>query len=252
MTNAAAVASAVTAAFLASLVEVVEAFTLVLAAAVIRGWRPALAGAGLGLLCLAALVAILGPVLWRIPLGALHVVVGVLLLLFGMRWLRKAVLRGAGLLPLHDEDVAFARETNSLRDAARLPSRSADFVAGLTAFKGVMLEGVEVAFIVIAVGAERGLLAAASFGALIAAALVAALGAFVHKPLSKIPENALKFIVGAMLSAFGVFWTTEGLGGRWPGGDVFLPALAATFALIGLALAHWLRPTGQKLTKGAR
>jgi uncharacterized membrane protein len=225
---------AITAAFLGSLVEVVEAFTIVLAVGTVRGWRPAFIGTGAGLAVLVLLVAILGPVLDRIPLNALQLVVGALLLLFGLRWLRKAILRAAGIIALHDEAAAFAEETAHLSDAARRNDMHLDWIAGLTAFKAVVLEGVEVVFIVVAVGAGRDLLWPASLGALAACALVLAIGLIVHKPLARVPENTLKFGVGIMLSAFGVFWTGEGLGVEWPGHDAAILAFAAVFLAVGL------------------
>jgi uncharacterized membrane protein len=227
-------APAVGAAFLASIVEVVEAFTIVLAVGTIRGWRPALMGTAAGLIVLAALVLALGPMLGRIPLSVLQVVIGVLLLLFGMRWLRKAILRAAGVIPLHDEAAAFAAETANLEDGTRRHGARLDWIAGATALKAVVLEGLEVVFIVIAVGAGRGLLWPASLGALAACALVLAVGAAVHRPLARVPENALKFGVGVMLSAFGVFWTGEGLGIAWPGSDLALLAFVGCFLLVSV------------------
>lgn len=232
---------AITAAFLGSLVEVVEAFTIVLAVGTVRGWRPAFAGTGAGLAVLVLLVIVLGPVLDRIPLRALQLVVGTLLLLFGLRWLRKAILRAAGILALHDEAAAFAEETAHLSDSARHASAHLDWIAGLTAFKAVVLEGVEVVFIVIAVGAGRDLLWPASLGALAACALVLIIGLIVHRPLARVPENTLKFGVGIMLSAFGVFWTGEGLGVEWPGHDAAILVFAAIFlaaGVLGVSLAR--------------
>jgi uncharacterized membrane protein len=229
-------APAISAAFLASLVEAIEALTIVLAVATVRGWRPAGLGAAAGLASLALIVAALGPLLDRVPLHGLQLVIGVLLLLFGMRWLRKAILRAAGVVPLHNEAAAFAASTAELREhRSRL-----DWLAGLASFKAVLLEGLEVVFIVIAVGAGRGLLLPASAGALGACGLVALTGFFLHRPLARVPENALKFAVGVMLSAFGVFWTGEGLGVAWPGADLAIVAFAGLFllvaALAGVAL----------------
>src|SRR6516225_2472460 len=225
-------APAVTAAFLASLVEAVEALTIVLAVASVRGWRPAGLGALAGLVLLALLVAALGPVLELVPLQLLQLTIGVLLLLFGMRWLRKAVLRSAGVIPLHDEEKAFAAETAELQEQARRKEMRLDWLAGLASFKAVLLEGLEVVFIVIAVGSGRGLLVPASIGALTACLLVVAVGFALHRPLARVPENTLKFVVGVMLSAFGVFWTGEGLGVTWPGEDLAIVAFAALFLLV--------------------
>jgi uncharacterized membrane protein len=227
--------SAVTAAFLASLVEAVEALTIVLAVATVRGWRPAGLGAIAGLVVLAAIVAALGPLLDRVPLNLLQLAIGILLLLFGMRWLRKAILRTAGIIPLHDEATAFARETAELRDEERRHEQRLDWLAGLTSFKAVLLEGLEVVFIVIAVSAGRGVLFQVSVAALAACVLVAAIGFLVHQPLARVPENILKFAVGVMLSAFGLFWTGEGFGVAWPGADLAIIAFIALFLATGLA-----------------
>jgi len=228
-------APVMTAAFLASLVEFVEALTVVLAVGSVRGWRPALTGTALGLATLGALVAVLGPALTRIPLEAVQLAVGVLLLLFGLRWLRKAILRAAGVIPLHDEAAAFAGETAVMRSYGRVRDRAWDAVAIGTSFKIVMLEGIEVVFIVIAVGAAGGLLLPASLGALAALVLVILLGVALHRPLARIPENALKFAVGVLLSAFGAFWVGEGIGIDWPGADWVLLALVAGFLAVALA-----------------
>ena len=239
--------STVTAAFLASFVEVVEAFTIVLAVGTVRGWRPALSGTAAGLGLLAILVVVLGPMLDRVPLHGLQLVIGVLLLLFGLRWLRKAILRSGGIIPLHDEALAFAKETAELSKAVRDEERHLDWIAGLAAFKAVVLEGVEVVFIVIAVGAGRDLLWPASLGALAAGVLVLVIGFMVHKPLARVPENTLKFGVGVMLSAFGVFWTGEGLGVEWPGHDGAILVLALGFLALGLGLASAIRRPRQEL-----
>lgn len=234
-------APAIGAAFLASLVEVVEAFTIVLVVATLRGWKPAVLGTGAALATLAAVVVMLGPLLDRVPIHVLQLVIGVLLLLFGIGWLRKACLRAGGILPLHDEDAIFAKETANLSAAVRRQRTSQDWIAGIAAYKAVLLEGLEVIFIVIAVGAGRGLLWPASLGALAACALVLVLGAIAHRPLSRVPENALKFGVGVMLSAFGVFWTGEGLGVDWPGQDLALFVFAAVFLVAGLMSARMVR-----------
>lgn len=234
------------AAFMASLVEAVEALTVVLAVGSVRGWRDALTGTGAAILTLLILTALFGPSLTLIPLRVVQLVVGGLLLLFGLRWLRKAILRSAGVLALHDEDAAFA-ET---RQAMAVPgggSQQAGFdpVAFTAAYKIVMLEGVEVVFIVIAVSAGGpALILPAALGAVAAALVVVLLGLIVHQPLSKVPENTLKLVVGVMLSAFGAFWLGEGLGVAWPGADAALIGLIALFALtaaLGAPLARSVR-----------
>ncbi|MDR3470757.1 MAG: hypothetical protein P4M09_03570 [Devosia sp.] len=232
--------SAIGASFLASLVEVVEAFTIVLAVGLTRGWRPALAGSALALVALGLIVAILAPLLNLVPLALLQFAIGVLLILFGLRWLRKAILRAAGLIPLHDEEKIFHKETDILKHQAH--SQRANYLAGLAAFNAVLLEGVEVVFIVIAVGAGRGLVAYASLGAAAAVVLVAVVGAAVHRPLSKIPENALKFVVGLMLTSFGVFWAGEGLGANWPGADWSLLGIVVVWIAVSFAAVRRLRP----------
>src|SRR6266478_6207007 len=236
-----AAAPAISAAFLSSLVEAVEALTIVLAVATVRGWRPAGLGALAGLVLLVLIVLVLGPLLDRVPLFLLQLTIGVLLLLFGMRWLRKAILRAAGVIPLHDEAMAFATETAELRKQALRHQPRLDWLAALASFKAVVLEGLEVVFIVIAVGAGRGLLVPASVGALAACVLVAGAGFVVHRPLARVPENTLKFAVGVMLSAFGVFWTGEGLGVSWPGADLAIVGFAVLFLIVGLASVAFLR-----------
>jgi uncharacterized membrane protein len=230
-------APAISAAFLGSLVEAIEALTIVLAVASVRGWRPAVLGGAAGLGLLVLVVAALGPLLDQVPMHALQLVIGVLLLLFGMRWLRKAILRAAGIIPLHDEAAAFATGSSALRQhQSRL-----DWLAGLASFKAVLLEGLEVVFIVIAVGAGRGLLWPASAGALAACGLIAIAGLVLRRPLARVPENTLKFVVGVMLSAFGVFWTGEGLGVAWPGADLAIVGFAGLFLLVAALAAVALR-----------
>ena len=239
MTDITTIASATTAAFLASFVEVVEAFTIVLAVGVTQGWRPACMGAGLAAAVLAAFVLLLGPLLSLVPVHGLQFAIGVLLILFGMRWLRKAILRSSGILALHDEAKAFAEETSVLQRQAK--ERRANYLAGVASFKAVLLEGVEVVFIVIAVGTVHGLTLYASLGALGAVILVLAIGLVVHRPLARVPENTLKFVVGLMLTSFGIFWTGEGLGAPWPGADLAILGILAIFALFSAAAVGRLR-----------
>jgi len=226
---------------------VVEAFTIVLAVTTVRGWRPALAGTLAGLALLALITLVFGPAIDRVPLGPLQIAIGILLLLFGLRWLRKAVLRAAGLVALHDEEALYRAETTQLQGEMRQRQSRADWLAAVTAFKAVVVEGLEVVFIVIAVGAGRGLLVPASLGALAAGALVLLIGALVHRPLARVPENALKFGVGVMLSGFGVFWTGEGLGVGWPGGDIAILVFVAAFLALGLGLVAALRNASAEL-----
>lgn len=229
------------AAFLASLVEFVEALTIVLAVGFCRGWRSALVGAGAGLAALAGMIFFLGPALTRIPLDYVHLAVGILLLLFGLRWLRKSILCMAGVIPLHDEEAAFAKERDLLGKNGGVKDRW-DWTAIGTAFNAMTVEGIEVVFIVIAIGATGpGLLKAASLGALAALAVVVALGLVLHRPISTIPENKLKFTVGILLSAFGTFWTGEGLGLAWPGDDLAVIGLIGGYMLISLATVTFCR-----------
>ena len=218
-------------AFLASLVECVEALTIVLAVGP-RDWRAALTGCSTAFVLLAALAIISGPALAQVPLDVIQLVVGGLLLLFGLRWLRKAVLRQAGVLPLHDETETFRKETSRL---AGLTSSGWDKIAFATSFQITMLEGAEVVFIVSGIGAgdaER--LGIAGIGALLAMALVIALGVIVHRPLANVPENRLKLVVGILLSAFGTFWFGEGAGFIWPGADWSLLWLLIGYTVVAL------------------
>jgi uncharacterized membrane protein len=241
-----AMTAAFLAAFLASLVEAVEALTIVLAVASVRGWHPAGVGALAGLVVLVLIVVALGPLLDRLPLPLLQLAIGVLLLLFGMRWLRKAILRSAGVIPLHDEAATFATETAELREQVRRNEARLDWLAALASFKAVLLEGLEVVFIVIALGAGRGMLVPAGAGALAACLLVAGVGFVVHRPLARVPENTLKFAVGVMLSAFGVFWTGEGLGVAWPGADLAIVAFAALFLAVSRAAVVMARALARR------
>jgi uncharacterized membrane protein len=223
------------AAFLASTVEFVEAATVVLAVGGVRGWPDTLFGGAAAVGLLAVLTAVLGPALTLMPLRVLQVAVGVLLLLFGLRWLRKAILRAAGVLALHDETAAYAKQREAMLE---LGARSAGFdgVAFGAAFNICMIEGTEVVFIVIAVSAGgAGLLLPAGLGALAAFLIVAAAGFALHRPMARVPENTLKFIVGVILSSFGAFWLGEGMGLAWPAQDLSIAAMIVGFGLVSLA-----------------
>ena len=231
---------AAAAAFLASVVEAVEALTVILAVGSVRGWRDALRGTVAALVTLLLICLIFAPVLALIPLRVVQTVVGGLLLLFGLRWLRKAILRSAGVMALHDETAAFAKTRAAMGEAGR---GGFDVIAFGAAYQIVMLEGIEVVFIVLAISAGgAGLMWPAALGALVAIVAVILLGVFVHKPLSRVPENTLKFIVAVMLCAFGTFWVGEGIGLDWPLGDKALVGLIIGFGGVALGAAAWLRP----------
>ena len=228
------------ASFMASLVEFVEALTVVLAVGSVRGWKAALGGTVSALLTLVVLLLLLGSSLALIPIFPLRVGIGLLLLLFGLRWMRKAILRASGAIPLHDEDQAFDKETASLR--SRAPAGGGlDRIAFATTYKIVMLEGIEVVFIVIALGSSAALIVPAAVGAAAALGCVMLLGLALHRPLSKIPENTLKLAVGVLLSAFGTFWVGEGIGVAWPARDGSLLALAVIYLLISGSLIFLFR-----------
>jgi len=228
-------------AFLASAVEMVEALTIVLAAAITRGWRSSLLGVAAATAALAAAVAALGPALTLVPISALRLVVGALLLVFGLQWLRKAILRASGFKPLHDEEAAFAREVAEARAAGEAAREGVDWYGFTLAFKGVLLEGLEVVFIVLTFGSTQGSIGLAALGAGAAVVLVAGVGAAARAPLARVPENAMKFAVGAMLTTFGIFWATEGAGAQWPGGDAALPAVLAFVLSLSAAFVLLLR-----------
>jgi uncharacterized membrane protein len=229
-------------AFLASAVEMVEALTIVLAVGVTRGWRSALVGVGAALLALAALIGLLGPSIARVPIDTLRVIVGALLLVFGLQWLRKAILRAGGYKPLHDEEATYAQQREEAHSAARDVRAGLDWYSFTVTFKGVFLEGLEVAFIVITFGAARTHgVALAAAAAAVALLVVVVAGVLVHAPLSRVPENALKFTVGLLLTTFGTFWAAEGAGASWPGDDAALPAILAFLALASFGAVRALR-----------
>jgi uncharacterized membrane protein len=233
----------VASAFLASAVEMVEALTIVLAMGTTRGWRSALTGTGAAIVGLGVVVAALGPALTAVPLDDLRLVVGALLLVFGLQWLRKAILRSAGLVPLHDEEAIFERQQAEARAAGRELRAGLDWYGFVISFKGVFLEGLEVAFIVLTFGSTQGSIPLAALGAGAAVVLVATVGVLVRAPLARVPENTLKYAVGAMLTTFGTFWAAEGAGARWPGGDASLPAVLGFVLLLSFTLVGTLRRT---------
>src|SRR5205807_4652413 len=224
--------------FLACAVESVEALTIVLAVGYTRSWRSSLTGVGAAVVTLGALTAALGPALTALPINVLRVVVGALLLIFGLQWLRKAILRAAGLKALHDEREAYERELLAAR-AKGTVREGIDPYSFTIAFKGVLLEGLEVVFIVLTFGANQHDVGLAAASAGLAVVVVVLTGIAVHAPLARVPENAMKFAVGVMLTSFGTFWRAEGAGAHWPGGDAALLAIVpATLAFaVGLVLA---------------
>jgi uncharacterized membrane protein len=233
--------------FLACTVEAVEALTIVLAVGVTRGWPSALAGVLAAVLVLAFIVAALGPALTEIPIDTLRLAIGGLLLVFGLQWLRKAILRAAGLKATHDEAAIFARETEAASREGSTAGEGLDRYAFAISFKGVLLEGLEVAFIVITFGANQHHIALAVAAAALAVATVLLAGVLVRAPLAKVPENAMKFTVGVMLCSFGMFWSTEGAGAQWPAGEAALLAIVPALALAALAMVAILRRRALRL-----
>ena len=236
--------------FLACAVEAVEALTIVLAVGATRSWSSAFYGVGAATAALAAIVAALGPALTALPIDVLRLVVGGLLLVFGLQWLRKAILRGAGLKALHDESEIFREEAAAAR-AAGGARRGFDGYSFAIAFKGVLLEGLEVAFIVLTFGANQHRVGLAAAAAGVAIALVVVVGAAARAPLTRVPENTMKLAVGVMLSSFGMFWGAEGAGASWPGGDAALLAIVPVLALTALATIEVLRRTTAATTAAA-
>ena len=228
-------------AFLASAVEFVEALTIVLAAGISRGWRSALAGLAAATLTLTLIVAALGPALTRVPINALRLVVGGVLLTFGLQWLRKAILRASGYKALHDEEAIFAKELAEARAARGEVRAGLDWYGFTLAFKGVLHEGLEVAFIVITFGSTQGSVGLAALGAGAALVLVVVVGVLVRAPLARVPENTMKFAVGTMLTTFGIFWSAEGAGADWPGNDAALPVVLAFVLALSFSAVVTLR-----------
>lgn len=245
MSTSSAIFLAITS-FLASAVEMVEALTIVLAVGVTRGWRSALIGVGTAVLALVAVVGSFGPLLTRFPIDDLRLVVGTLLLIFGLQWLRKAILRASGYKALHDEDEVFRREREEARRAGTVSREALDWYSFTLCFKGVFLEGLEVAFIVLTFGSAQGSVSLAASGAGVALLLVAIAGLVLHAPLSTVPENSLKFAVGVMLTTFGIFWSAEGVGLSWPGKDLALLALLAYVGALSYAFIAVLKRRHQR------
>ena len=228
--------------FVACAVEAIEALTIVLAAGLTREWKSTFQGMAVALVVLAAITAAVGPALTLLPLSALRLVVGALLAIFGLQWLRKAVLRATGYKALHDEASAYLREVAAAEAAPKTAKRGvSDWYAFTLAFKGVLLEGLEVVFIVITFGANQRNVGAAVIGAAAAVVLVTVTGIAVRAPLAKVPENWMKFGVGIMLTSFGTFWGAEGAGVSWPGNDAALLVLVPLIALVSAGYVFWLR-----------
>lgn len=231
----------VLASFLASSVEMVEALTIVLAIGVTRGWRSSLVGVATALVALAVTVAILGPALAFVPIGALRVVVGTILLIFGLQWLRKAILRASGFKALHDEAAIYQRELSEAKSVGAVARAGLDWYSFTVCFKGVFLEGLEVIFIVLTFGSTQGSIPLAALGAAAAVILVGTAGVLVQQPLSQVPENTMKFAVGLLLTTFGTFWAGEGVGIQWPGTDAAILGILVFLALCSLGFVATLR-----------
>ena len=228
--------------FLACAVEAVEATTVVLAMGTARDWRSALSGVAAGLLLLAAVIAVLGPAISAVPLDALRLLVGGVLLIFGLQWLRKAVLRASGHKALHDEDAVFRQQLAAAQSASAERRRLVPDWYGFTvSFKSVVLEGLEVVFIAVTFGANAHNVPVATVAALIAIVVVAGAGIAVRAPLSRVPENTMKFVVGVLLCAFGTFWGAEGAGATWPGSDAAILVLVLLYGGVAVLLATALR-----------
>ncbi len=226
--------------FAASAVEFVEAVTIVLAVGVTRGWRSTLLGVAVAIAVLAVLVGLFGSaVVLLVPIDVLRVVIGGFLLIHGLQWLTKAILRAVGAKAKHNESAIYSREILALTEEPPVPASGIDWISFTVAFKGVLLEGMEVAFIVVTFGATAGALGPAALGAAAAAVLVLAVAALVHRPLAMVPENGLKFAVGLMLVSFGTFWSGEGIGIAWPGEDLAIVVLLAAYAALSL-VGVWL------------
>jgi uncharacterized membrane protein len=227
--------------FIACVVEAVEALTIVLAAGLTREWRSTFQGMAAALVALAVITAAVGPAVGQLPLTGLRLVVGALLAVFGLQWLRKAVLRATGYKALHDEASAFLRETAAAETAVKQAKRGVnDWYSFTLAFKGVLLEGLEVVFIVVTFGDNQGDVGAAVIGAAAAIAVVTIVGVAVRTPLTKVPENWMKLAVGVMLTSFGTFWGAEGAGVRWPGNDGALLVVVPVVAVVAAACIGWL------------
>lgn len=231
----------VLAAFLASAVEMVEALTIVLAVGVTRGWRSALIGVASATVALAVVIAIFGPALTLIPIDTLRLIIGALLLIFGLQWLRKAILRASGYKALHDEEATFRKEREDAKRAGAVVRGGLDWYAFTLCFKGVLLEGLEVAFIVVTFGAAAHQVGLAAAGAAAALILVVGVGIAVHAPLSRVPENTLKFAVGLMLTTFGTFWSAEGAGVAWPAADGAILGILVVYIVVSFGLVQALR-----------
>jgi len=236
--------------FLACAVEMVEALTIVLAVGHTRGWRSAFEGSGVALLALAALVAVFGPALIHVPLAVLRLIVGSVLLIFGMQWLRKAILRSSGLKAKHDEDAIYLETVAEMSAVSASPDR--DRVAFTMAFKGVFLEGLEVVITVLTLGTSAHRLGLAAITAAIAVVLVGIVGVVVAKQLSSVPENAMKMSVGILLVSYGTFWVGEGLKVRWPGNDAALVLFVVLYALVTWFYVVMIRPSSLTIENGMR
>ncbi len=228
-------------AFLASIVEGVEALTVVLATGTTRGWRSTLIGVGAALVALAAVIIVLGPALTVVPLDTLRIIVGGLLLIFGLQWLRKAILRASGFKAMRDEEAIYRAQLAAAPSATPTQGSGMDWYAFTVVFKSVFLEGFEVAFIVVTFGAAAKDVPLAAFAALVALTAVVIVGLVLKQPLERVPENTIKFAVGVLLSTFGLFWSAEGIGVEWPGGDLAILGIFAFLLIVSIGWVQVLR-----------
>jgi len=238
--------------FLACAVEAVEAVTIVLAAGTARDWKSAFRGVAAGLFTLAIIIGLAGPAISRLPISSLRILVGGLLLVFGLQWLRKAIMRSSGYKSLHDEDKIFRDEVAAARAAGKVSRIGIDdWYAFTLSYKGVLLEGLEVAFIVLTFGTIQHQVGLASIAAISAVVIVAIAGFALAKPLSRVPENAMKFSVGILLTSFGIFWGAEGSGAKWPGENWAVLGLIVFVSIFSFALVTYLKNQRSKQANNA-
>jgi len=222
-----------TATFLAAAVEVIEMVLIVVGVGAVRGWRSTLIGAGAGLVLLAGIIVAVGSALTGLPIDTLRLFIGALLLIFGLQWLRKGIRRVAA--------NGFAGSGEEQVEAREEGAGGIDWTSFVLAFKGVSLEGLEIAFIVVSFGATSGHLTTAVIGAAAAIVILGVAGAAAHRWVQRIPRSALQLVVGTMLGSFGTFWAAEGAGVSWPGSDLSILWLLALYVVVAISYIAALR-----------